>query len=183
MTAMASSRFMVRASKLSVLFGMLLFLACSKEETGNTTPSLQYLGYEKFQNGSGKDSLLLIRFRFEDGDGDLGYTEADTLPPFQIGDPYFYNLHTDFYGVDMGGKVYYVDAFSNDTIGYDQRIHTITPEGKYKGISGTMELRVDFTLLLLSGHSPKKVQLEMWLNDRALHESNRILTPEIDLDI
>lgn len=183
MMAMASSRFMVRGSKLSVLFGLLLFLACSKEETDSALPVVEYVGYEKFKNGTGKDSLLLIRFRFRDGDGDLGYTEADTLPPFQIGDPYFYNLHTDFYGKVSGNKVYYVDGFSNDTIDYDQRIQSITPEGKYKGISGTMELRVDFTMLLLNGHDPEKVQMELWINDRALHESNRILTPEIDLDI
>lgn len=174
---------MVRASKLSVLIGLLLLLGCSKEETGDAVPSIRYLSHEKFQNGSGKDSLLIIRFSFEDGDGDLGYTEADTLPPFQIGNPYFYNLHTDFYGLDSGNKVYYINGFSNDTIDYDQRIQTLTPEGKYKGINGTMELRMDFTLLLLSGHSPEKVRLEIWLNDRALHHSNRIMTPEIDLDI
>lgn len=162
---------------------MLFFLACSKEETGNALPTIEYLGFEKFQNGLGKDSLLVIRFHFEDGDGDIGYTDADTLPPFQIGDPYFYNLHTDFYGIVAGNKVYYIDGFSGDTIDYDQRIQTLTPEGKYKGISGTMELRLDFTLLKLSGHNPQKVQLELWLNDKALHESNRILSPEIDLDI
>lgn len=162
---------------------MMIFLACSKEEPSEVVPSIQYLGYEKFQNGLGKDSLIVVRFSFEDGDGDLGYGEGDTLPPFQINDPYFYNLHADFYGISGGNKVYYIDAFSGDTIRYNQRLNSLTPEGKFKGISGVMELRVDFTLLLLSGHDPEKVQLELWLNDRALHESGRILTPEIDLDI
>jgi len=183
MMAMAVSRFIFRASKLSVLLGLLLFASCTKEETGSEIPSISYEGFEKFQNGLGKDSLLVIRFNFEDGNGDIGYTESDTLPPFQIGDPFFYNLHTDFYGLNNGMKVYYIDAFSNDTISYNQRLQSLTPEGKYKGISGTMELRVDFSILLLNGLSPNRVQLELWLNDRALNESNRILTPEIELDI
>lgn len=183
MMAMALSRFMFPVSKLSVLLVLLMVLSCSKEETGSEIPSISYSGYEKFQNGLGKDSLLVIRFNFEDGNGDIGYTEADTNSPFRIGEPYFYNLHNDFYGKMNGAKLYYIDGFSNDTIRYNQRLQSITPEGKYKGISGSMELRVDFSLLLLNGYSPDKVQLELWLNDRALNESNRILTPEIDLDI
>lgn len=183
MMAMAASRFIFRASKLSVLLGLLLVAACSKVESGNETPMISYSGFDKYQNGLGKDSLLVIRFSFEDGNGDIGYTEGDTLAPFQIGDPFFYNLHTDFYGLNNGMKVYYVDVFSNDTISYNQRLQSITPEGKFKGISGTMELRVDFSILLLNGYSPNRIQLELWLNDRALNESNRILTPEIDLDI
>jgi hypothetical protein len=126
---------------------------------------------------------LLIRYSFTDGNGDLGYTLGDTFPPFMIGDPYFYNLHTDFYGLSGSTKVYYIDGFSGDTVGYDQRLQTLTPEGKYKGINGVMELRVDFAILKLNGHSPTKIQMELWLNDRALNESNRIITPEIDLDI
>jgi len=180
---MAASRFIFSVSKLSVLLGLLLVASCSKEKTGSEIPSITYLGYEKYQNGLGKDSLLVIRFNFEDGNGDIGYNESDTLAPFQIGDPFFYNLHTDFFGLNNGMKVYYIDGFSNDTISYNQRLPSITPEGKYKEITGTMELRVDFAIVLLNGHDPKRVQLELWLNDRALNESNRILTPEINLDI
>lgn len=161
----------------------MAFAACQKETGKNPEPVITYLDYEKFENDQGKDSLVVIRFSFEDGDGDLGYTDADTLPPFQIGDPYFYNLHTDFYEMQGGNPVHYIDMFSGDTIHYSQRIPTLTPDGKYKGISGTIELRVDFTLLQLNGYTPANFQMDFWVNDRALHHSNNISTPQINLNL
>ncbi|MDX5321032.1 MAG: hypothetical protein LPK45_07985 [Bacteroidota bacterium] len=170
---------MIRWSKIRLLLGLSLFWACQKEVSNDPIPKIAYLGHEIVQNELGKDSLILMRFSFEDGDGDLGYTPADTNSPFRIGDPYFYNIHTDFYGVNNGTKVYYIDGFSGDTIRYNQRIASLTPEGKYKALSGTMELRMDFALLLLNGHTPNNVQLEFWINDRNLNQSNRVTSPEI----
>ena len=130
-----------------------------------------------------KDSLLLITLNFTDGDGDLGYEEADTIPPYSIGEPYFYNLHVDFYGVGNSGKQYFIDNFSGDTIRFSQRLESITPEGKFKSISGSFEIRIDYSLLLINGYTPDKVQLEFWINDRALNASNKVLSPEIELNL
>lgn len=164
------------------MLGLLIVGSCKKPINSSPIPVISYLDYVKYQNIQGKDSLVVIRFHFEDGDGDLGYTDADTVPPFDISSPYFYNLHTDFYEMDNGVKKYYVDSFSGDTIRYDQRLVSLTPEGKYKGISGTMELRVDFTILLLNGYAPKNFEMDLWINDRKLNISNTISTPVIQIN-
>lgn len=162
---------------------MFFLLSCGKDEGGSNVPQVDYSHYDLFKGTDGKDSLLVIHFRFEDGDGDLGYREEDTTGVFALGQPYFFNLHTDFYGFDGGGnKTYYLTSFG-DTIDYDVRLNSLTPEGRYKAISGRMELRVDFTLLKIEGHSPDKIQLEFFLNDRALNESRRLLTPIIALSL
>lgn len=162
---------------------MLGLFSCTKEINYGPVPEITFAGYERLLNSEGKDSLLLLRVNFTDGNGDLGYEEADTIPPYSIGQPFFYNLHVDFYGIGASGKEYFIDNFSNDTIRFNQRVESITPEGKFKSISGTFEIRADYSLLLINGYNPSRVQLEVWINDRALNTSNKVLSPEIDLNL
>ncbi len=175
---------MIRFSKIAFpLLILFSFLSCGKEEPASDTPSISYLDYTLYKNDLDKDSLLVVRFQYEDGNGDLGYGEADTNYPFNLGGPLFYNLHNVFYGFEGPDKKQYIDGFSGDTIRYSQRLMSLTPEGRYKAISGTMEVRVDFSLLLLNSFNPEKIQLEFWINDRAQNRSETIVTPVIPVTI
>jgi len=158
-------------------------VACSGEDTLNEKPVIAYESYTVEQDSTGKDNLIRVKITYEDGNGDLGYRESDTTGAFMLGAPYFYNLHVDFYSIENGNKVYYLDQFSGDTINFNQRIQSITPEGKYKAISGTMDISIDFTLLKVYGYSPNNCQMDIWINDRSLNESNRVNTPVVDLNL
>jgi hypothetical protein len=116
---------------------------------------------------------------FTDGDGDLGLTEADSLPPFQDSGRYYFNVYADYFEKINGEftqlTVNYPFPFG-DTIHYNARLPLLTPEGKEKAIKGTIE----YDIAMNTG--PKYsdvVKFRVYLYDRALHKSNEIETPEI----
>lgn len=163
------------------MFAFFLALAsCSDEgEVGSTAPEIEYLGFELIKNQFEKDSLLLVRFSYEDKEGDIGLERSDTFPPFNPGSPYQYNLLVDMY--DMSGSIplILVRQGSNDTLNFNQRIPNLTPDGKNKQISGDITVRFDASELVLY---PSRVLCDMRLYDRALNVSNTISTGPIDLD-
>jgi hypothetical protein len=172
---------MNQASKILLL---LLIVSCSKEDPqANEAPSIIYEGVEKIKTQSGKDTAFMVFFSFKDANGDIGFREEDTVPPYTL-PPYNFNLVAEFKGIENGEEVFYLIQPSNtDTFDYSQRIQSLTPAGRYKGISGKMELKVEFGFLpLLIGTLPDSVKLNIHLIDRALNKSNQISTPVIALD-
>lgn len=68
-------------TKIAYVFG-LTFIAfgCFKSEVFPTTPHIEFENI-RFIDGDGIDSLIL-GFRFEDGDGDIGLTSEEIVPPY-----------------------------------------------------------------------------------------------------
>jgi hypothetical protein len=60
-----------------------------------------------------------------------------------------------------------------------ERIPVLTPPGKYKSISGTIQVKL--TADPVTSDKPDSVKLSVVLIDRALHVSNRIQTKLIQL--
>lgn len=180
---MLSDKFIQLLKGGSKILLLSLIAACVKESPSSEIPSIQYESYEVQYDTAGKTDIITVKFSFADGDGDIGYRDQDTVPPFTIGEPYFYNLHASFYSEENGNKVYYINQSLMDTINFSQRLQSITPEGKFKSISGTMDLKIDFTLLKIFGYNPKNCRLDIWLNDRKLQKSQTITTPLIPVDL
>jgi hypothetical protein len=172
-------------------FGLLtvvLFQNCSKSDTYPNVPALGYDGYSKFKAENGKDSFITIHLTFTDGDGDIGYTDADSLPPFGYGSPYFYNLTVDFYSIENGAPTKlrspsFNDSLYKDTVQYNQRILSLTPKGKDKSIKGKIDLLTPFFLLDPLAPMPDSVYYEITLYDRALNRSNVVKTPPVVLNL
>ncbi len=159
-----------------------LLFSCNKETQTNAVPVISFEAYERFLNSEGKDSLLVVKIKFKDENGDIGYREADTLYPFALGDPYFFNLRCEAFDVTSGNKGIMLDL-NGDTVTYNQRLRDITPAGRNKSISGTMEIRIDYFILKISGLSPKALAFNIMLSDRALNKSNTLETETIKINL
>ncbi len=173
---------------IPVLFAVTFF-ACKENEIYPEIPSLEFKSYsfrlEVTPDGQTDTSLLLV-FGYKDGDGDIGLNAGDTFPPYnQVRDSFnnntnlFYNnIHAHYYELKSGNWVRLIDPASNDTVPNEGRIENITPEGKHKAIRGTIEWQIP---LPFYDEREDTIMLNIWIYDRALHQSNIIQTPVIVL--
>lgn len=72
-----------RSIQISVFFLTLLLSACYPTPDFSDTPAIKYnsLKYINYEND--RDSLIL-KFNFEDGDGDIGLDAEDLNPPYHV---------------------------------------------------------------------------------------------------
>ena len=64
-----------------IIFVFIFFiLNCSKTDSISNIPKIEYIGMNKtlMRQGSINEDTVWLQFKFEDGDGDLGYGSADT---------------------------------------------------------------------------------------------------------
>jgi hypothetical protein len=168
---------------------LVVFMGCTSGESAPPIPSLQYTGHSKLKTINGKDSLVTINMTFEDGDGDIGLSDADSFPPFRFGSPNFNNLYVEFIVIDSGVEKkitsqFLQDPITGDTVNFNQRITNITPEGRDKYIKGRLDVLTPFiTTLDYSAPLPDSVYYRVTLEDRSLNRSNTIQTPMIVLDL
>jgi hypothetical protein len=166
-------RNMRHKSYLLIVFVIsLLSYSCQKDNSYSIIPAIEFSEIKTIPDRL--DSVDLV-ISFTDGDGDIGFTQGDTLPPFNY-DPinynyYYFNFHfVTYHFVDTSWVEYvFPDPYSN---GY--RIEYITPTGQNKSLKGTIQVG-----LRLSPAMPDSVYYEIQLVDRALHISNTVQTPVI----
>lgn len=137
-------------------FVVLAFGGCTKytqTSTGDPIPVIRLVNIEPTTVQQFKDSLK-ITFSYDDGDGDLGYENAD-INSLEVKDSRLQNP-------DM----YYVAP--------------LAPIGSKIHIQGELTLKLR-NLFLLGSASTEKTVLEVRILDRAGHWSNKIITPEITI--
>lgn len=168
---------------------LVVLSGCTSSESAAPTPSLQYTGFSKIKALNGKDSLVTINMTFEDGDGDIGLSDADSFPPFRFGSTNFYNLYVEFITIENSGEKkitsqFLQDPITGDTVTFNQRISNLTPEGRDKYIKGRIDVLTPFiTTLDYSAPLPDSVYFKVTLEDRSLNRSNTVRTPIILLDL
>lgn len=163
-------------SRIILLVGFVFsmaFYSCQKDNEYSIIPAIEFEEIKYFEN---LNDTIDIVIRFTDGDGDIGFTQGDTLPPFNrdtaVYNYYYYNLHFfTYHFVDTAWVLFEFDDPYNDG---SYRIKDITPKGQNKSLNGTIQVG-----LRLSPAMPDSVFYEIELVDRALHISNRIQTPVI----
>ncbi|MEE4255850.1 MAG: hypothetical protein V2I47_02330 [Bacteroidales bacterium] len=169
------------------LFLIILSVAvsgsCKKVEKFPDTPRIEYKSFTRIFN---PDLEIydrgVLHFSFEDGDGDIGLNSKDTLPPFNAGSPYYYNLVITYYEMQNGELLEVPILWFNpqteqyDTLSLSSRIPNLTPDGVNKAISG----EIFDTLFIYNFNSDfDTVKFDAHIFDRALNESNTISTPLI----
>jgi len=168
--------FYLRSMKLFgiVAIGIILsgaLSSCQKSKEYPIEPEIDMSTRQVYHNPA------KIIITFTDGDGDIGFHESDTLPPFNFVDDgngnsenkYYYNLLLYYFEKNDG-----VWEEIETLVPYSYRVPYITPTGQNKALNG--EIEVD---IVLSGARPDSIRFEIELIDRALHESNRLVTPVI----
>ena len=155
-----------------------LILSCNDPESLPIVPEIKYKSVEKVTNISGKDSLIKLTFSYLDGDGDLGLSSEDTMPPFNYapGNKFYHNIFIDYYEQKGGKFVPVTIPFTTDTVRFLYRMAVLTPEGKNKAIRGDITIEMDLTPYPVK---PLVIKFGIQIADRQLHLSNWVETPAI----
>lgn len=153
--------------------------SCLKTEDYPIEPQISFknyfIGYKTTELGEKK--VVAIIFSFTDGDGDIGLGDGDTLPPFDRGGKYYYNLVITMFKKNNGVFTEVVE--NSDSIVYSGRISTLPSVKNKKAIKGDIEDDILPDIKFSTGKDTVKYNL--FIYDRALHKSNVITTPEIVL--
>lgn len=125
---------------------------------------------------------VVLSIGYTDGDGDLGLDDADTLYPFGPNDPHYYNLIIDYLKWDGTQFVetpllsWNQQSQSYDTVSFNARFKRLVFYDEVKPISGT----IDYKMMVYNPLAPDDIiKFKIHLLDRALHESNIIVTEDI----
>lgn len=169
--------------QLTYLFILLLAAiftgsACNDPESLPSTPEIKYKSVEKITNISGKDSLIRLTFSYLDGDGDLGLSATDTMPPFNYTpfNKFYNNIFIDYFEMKGSKFVPVTIPFTNDTVRFLYRMDVLTPDGKNKAIKGDISIVMDLTPYDVK---PQVIKFGIQIADRQLHLSNWVETPAI----
>jgi len=150
---------------------LLSSLSCKKIESLPEIPSISFNSFilkdtTDVLGNEGKIGELI--FDFEDGDGDIGLIQPDSLSV----DSTNFNLFFTLFG-KIDGE--FIEVSENDLeTPLNYRIPYIEKEGQNKALIG--EIQVDFIYLLFEYDT---IKYSFFIVDRALHKSNVETTPEI----
>jgi len=151
---------------------LLLISSCVKQESFSDTPEISFREFLRVYDTGQYAVQGILSFSFQDGNGDIGLNPGDTFPPYNPEGPYYYNLVINYFEKQNGT---WVEVFLDPP--YSARIPVLTPEDPGKAIKGFI---VD-TLTLNPLPVFDTIKFELFIYDRALHQSNVISTPEIPL--
>jgi len=162
------------------------FSGCLSAPTYSNTPEISFESISRQRhtiNGSIVDSIF-ITINFQDGDGDLGLTQAEaTVAPYT---PRYYGANfyaTPFVKNSTGKydslKTVRPDLFLRKSSYYDRFDHlSTTTDTKASPLRGT--LRRAYAFLYGSPFLPnQEIRFTVSIFDRALHQSNEIETSTI----
>ncbi len=163
----------------------LFFSGCTKIEVN--FPNTPVITFSSATIAKTIDSTGLVDYKlkliisFTDGNGNIGLGPSDTTGSYRPASPYYYNLWVGYYE-DIKDSFIHVGhsyPFGTDTINYNGRIPIITPTGKIKAITGTIEYDIDLGSGTKSGVNT--IRFDFILLDRDLNKSNKVTSIPIIL--
>ena len=159
--------------KKYILFGLLtaiLHTSCNKTPNYPIEPTIQYTNFKKIPQGI-KDNKGVLTISFQDGDGDMGLRQQDTVAPYNIVGDYYYNFFVKYFEKQNGQYVAVPLPITNNG-----RIPYIQRNGQRRVAEGD----IDMELFINNPFSTyDTIRYEVYIVDRALHASNTITTPDI----
>ncbi|MBI9038807.1 MAG: hypothetical protein JEY97_11790 [Bacteroidales bacterium] len=156
--------FAIRILSFSAI-SLFLFSSCQKTEKYSDIPQIEFSGITKIFTPNNIVDKVVLKIAFTDGDGDIGLTQNDTLPPYD------YNFFIKYFEKREGEFVEVVLA----DFSFNARIPILTPEGRNKSIKG----EIQDTIIINTMSVYDTIRFETYIVDRALHESNIITTPDV----
>lgn len=170
---MKSSAMKFRSGMVILPLLVILLTGCPDIETLPDTPRIEFESFtlsEKTDDLGNQIILGELVFQFEDGDGDIGMAEADSVAQ---DDSSQYNLFLTMYKkIDMQ----YIEV-GKDELGAPlfYRIPYIEPrEGQNKTLQGN--IKIDFEYLTLDYDT---IMYDFYMYDRARNKSNTESTTDI----
>ncbi|HNQ13352.1 MAG TPA: hypothetical protein PKH65_05935 [Bacteroidia bacterium] len=141
--------------KFIVYIALLVVLSssCKKQESINEIPEIEFLSITPQMAKEFSDDIH-IRFKYKDGNGDLGENNADVF------------------------NLFVTDKRLN--LEYKYRISQLSPSGSSISIQGTLDVLIEKTGITDSS-AMQDVSFSLYVVDRAGNQSNRIQTPAIQI--
>ncbi|MHC1706927.1 MAG: hypothetical protein AB9842_05325 [Bacteroidales bacterium] len=160
---------MLRLRVALFIFGLFL-LSCTKRDQFSDTPEIEFVSFTKIQNGTGIDNKGLLTISFTDGNGDIGLSQTDTFPPFNLGSQWYYNFFISYYELQKGVLTKVELSNTNNS-----RFPPVS-DGSGKPVKG----EIDVELYINNPFSSyDTIAFEVAIADKALNLSNTIMTPYI----
>ena len=152
--------------------GTLLLSGCLKPEKFPPEPAIIFKSFEQFPDSAS------LTISFTDGDGDIGFGQSDTLPPFHFSGSYYYNIILDYYLLEAGTWEFKYPIGA--------RIPVITPTGQNKALEGEIARAIEMIAPpwyggLTDADQGDTIRFDVRIIDRALHTSNTVSTGNIVL--
>jgi hypothetical protein len=155
---------------------LLISFSCKKEVTYPIIPHIDLISFEKIADSSGIDQQGIIGLSFTDGDGDIGLTSTQNTGN------YLYDLFIKYFEKKNGKFEEIILTTPNqvtgkpDTLTFNGRIPNLTPQGNNKAIKGEI---YDTLYINNPASTYDTIRYEIYIEDRALHKSNVVTTPDI----
>lgn len=164
-------RFPMAIRLLLSVFFVTAFFACKKPIEYPLEPVISFKSIAISQDAGGYDSKVFVTISFTDGDGDLGYYPRESGRNNPLFDdpasPYYNNFIVTTYIKRSG-------TWITDTTNVSARLPYMTPEGANKALKGDIERE----LTLPPSLTLDTLKYDIFIWDRALHQSNTITTSE-----
>lgn len=166
-----------------VLMFSLLFFGCVKFEDYPLEPQIEYQDFVfLIDDSTNVIEKGILSFSYQDGDGDIGLNQEDTIYPFNFGSEYYYNLLVRYFEKQNGTFVevpllsWNSETQVYDTSTFNSRIPRLLPEGEKRAIKGVVENE----LFINNPFSDfDTIMFKVKIVDRSLNVSNEIETAEI----
>jgi hypothetical protein len=163
--------------------GLFLLTGCFSEPDYPNTPKIEFVSLKNLQSKTraNTDSVVITLF-FRDGDGDLGLTSTDTLPPFseRNSDGTVNRFRNNFFAeverLNENGEFEPI-VFAAQNFNLDSRFPVLNTLDKETALEG--DLRYSLTLFAISSSPIQKdavLRYKISIADRKLNESNVIIT-------
>ncbi|WP_338791040.1 hypothetical protein V9L05_23140 (plasmid) [Bernardetia sp. Wsw4-3y2] len=175
----------------SVLFiGLLCLTGCFAEPDYPNTPQITFVNLENLQSKAraNTDSVIITLF-FQDGDGDLGLSSSDTLPPFSERNPdgsvnlFRHNFFADVERLNENGEFEPV-TFASQNFNLNSRFPVLNTLDKETALEG--DLRYSINVIYTSFSPVEKgdvLRYRISIADRNLNVSNVIVTDPMTLGV
>ena len=168
---------MYRTIGILLLSTFLLFLSCEKTEEYSNIPEITFVDAlisDTIEAKLGNPiKRVAVKFKFIDGDGDLGLSKKDTFGDFAPTKPYYYNLKFSVFEKKNNQWV-----LKENTKPYFRFLDISKKETDNNVLKGYMIVNIDF---LKNITFTDTLRLDFFIYDRALHQSNTESTHEIYL--
>lgn len=161
---------------LLIFLLLLNFSACRNVDKYSEVPEIELISTEiltSVDELGNEEYLLEIFFSVVDGDGDIGLSDADTSYPYvnKNANNFFPHLY-----IKTQGEWILSDSLGVFVSAY--RIPYVGDLGQYPVLKANVRVDVIFSALL---NKYEYLKCEFYIVDRQLHESNKIITPDIVL--
>jgi hypothetical protein len=170
---------------LAIVVTFLALASCQRFEDFSDIPEIKYSGFlleSEAETGITTRGVLVIDYT--DGDGNIGLPAWDTMPPFNYGSKYYYNMIINYYEMKNGEweevflVTWNVDNQEFDTLTFNARIPLLTPVTGNQAIKGFIQDTL-FLYNPLSENAYDTIKFSTYIIDRDLNESNIVETPAI----